>query len=141
MKILIVGGLAQNKLRYALERFGFAEADVADENSGDEALRTRPVLNRLHAMVKRRMREDNTAAGLLELLDARSDWLVVCDEVGCGVVPVDAFERAWREEAGRLCCALAARADVVERVTCGIAQRLKGGYCENSADSAWPDNR
>lgn len=126
MKILLIGGMGQNKLAYALERYGFAQTDVADEHSSDTALSTRPVLYRLHAVVERRMRHGEGTGALLELLDARADWLVICDEVGGGVVPMDAFERAWREEVGRLCCTLAARADVVERVTCGLAQRIKG---------------
>ena len=50
---------------------------------------------------------------------------VVCDEIGCGVVPVDAFERAWREETGRICCMLAERAARVDRIFCGIATCLK----------------
>ena len=51
--------------------------------------------------------------------------VVVCREVGCGVIPMDAQERNWREAVGRLCCALAAQAEAVYRVTCGLGMRLK----------------
>ena len=51
--------------------------------------------------------------------------VVVCREVGCGVVPMDRAERDRREAVGRLCCALAARAEAVYRLTCGIPMRLK----------------
>lgn len=52
--------------------------------------------------------------------------VVACCEVGSGVVPADADARAWRERVGRVCCALAARSDVVVRMVCGIPQVLKG---------------
>ena len=52
---------------------------------------------------------------------------IIATEVGCGVVPADAEERAAREAAGRLCCLLAQRADTVMRVFCGIPVVIKGG--------------
>ena len=47
-------------------------------------------------------------------------------EVGGGVVPMDAEERAGREAAGRLACLLAERADCVVQMFCGIPTVLKG---------------
>ena len=51
---------------------------------------------------------------------------MIATEVGGGVVPVDAGERAAREAAGRLACLLAERADTVVRVFCGLPMALKG---------------
>lgn len=62
-----------------------------------------------------------------ELADELSRYdAVIATEVGGGVVPVDPAERAARERAGRLNCLLAARADAVVRVFCGIPKVLKG---------------
>ena len=59
--------------------------------------------------------------------------IVIATEVGCGVIPIDAREREKREAAGQLACALAARADTVIRVCCGIPQLLKGEWpCASS---------
>ena len=52
--------------------------------------------------------------------------LVLATEVGGGVVPIDAAERAAREAAGRLACLLAARADCVVQMFCGLPTVLKG---------------
>ena len=52
--------------------------------------------------------------------------LVLATEVGGGVVPMDAGERAAREAAGRLACLLASRADCVVQMFCGIPTVLKG---------------
>ena len=54
--------------------------------------------------------------------------VVIATEVGGGVIPLDAFERRRREDAGRLSCLLARRADTVIRVCCGLPQLLKGEW-------------
>ena len=53
---------------------------------------------------------------------------VIANEVGCGVVPMEAEQRRFRERAGRLSCLLAQRADTVIRVCCGLPQVLKGDW-------------
>lgn len=68
-------------------------------------------------------------------LEALADQLaqrevVIATEVGGGVVPADAAQRAGREAAGRLACLLAARADTVIRVFCGLPMVLKGSTKE-----------
>ena len=59
------------------------------------------------------------------ILDKNRDLIIVCDEIGCGLVPVDAFEREYRESVGRICTELAKNADEVYRVTCGIGNRIR----------------
>ena len=52
--------------------------------------------------------------------------VVTATEVGGGVVPVEAAQRAARENAGRLACLLAERADCVVQMFCGLPTVLKG---------------
>lgn len=61
---------------------------------------------------------------LIERLVAKA--IVTCSEVGAGIVPLDARERAWREAVGRMSCELASQADAVVRMVCGIPVVLKG---------------
>ena len=70
-------------------------------------------------------------AARTEDLDALAEKLsryevVIATEIGGGVVPMDAGERAAREAAGRLNCLLAERATAVIRVFCGIPLLIKG---------------
>ena len=53
------------------------------------------------------------------------DAVVITDEIGCGVVPMDRNDRIWREAAGRALCVIAQKAETVIRVTCGIGVRIK----------------
>lgn len=60
--------------------------------------------------------------------------VVIATEMGGGVVPTDAGRRHAREQAGRLVCLLAERADTVVRVCCGIPQVLKGTLPQGAGD-------
>lgn len=60
-----------------------------------------------------------------ELLVCNGELLIVSDEVGYGVVPIDAFERRYRETVGRVCTELAAASSRVHRVICGIGTVIK----------------
>ena len=65
--------------------------------------------------------------GLQELADELAAYdVVTATEVGGGIVPIDPAERARREAAGRLACLLAARADCVVQMFCGLPTILKG---------------
>ena len=58
-------------------------------------------------------------------LAAHPEGVLIWDEVGCGVTPLDRGEREWRELTGRICCELAESAQAVYRVRCGLGVRLK----------------
>ena len=51
--------------------------------------------------------------------------VIVADEVGAGVVPIAAEDRAFREAVGRALCVIAQNSEKVVRVTCGIGVRIK----------------
>ncbi len=71
------------------------------------------------------------AADLDRLADELADYdVVTAAEVGGGVVPIDPAARAAREAAGRLACLLAARADCVVQMFCGLPTILKGELAE-----------
>ena len=60
------------------------------------------------------------------VLAGNADKLVlVSDEVGSGIVPIDAFQREISEKNARVNCNLAGQAEQVIRVTAGIGTRIK----------------
>lgn len=62
---------------------------------------------------------------LEELFTKNPQAVILCDEVGMGIVPIEKQERVWRELVGRACCLIAHRADEVVRLVCGIPQTIK----------------
>ena len=128
MKHLIIGGASQGKRQYVLDRLAVPERNIADGGAANiEAALAKPCVDKLHLLVRRLMEAGaDPSTTVLSALDGREDWLILSDEIGAGIVPIDPVDRRWREEVGRLCCDLAARADRVERIVCGLPQRLKG---------------
>lgn len=60
-----------------------------------------------------------------EICVQHPDAVIVADEVGAGVVPMAAEDRAFREAVGRALCVIAQKAEKVVRVTCGIGVMIK----------------
>ena len=112
---LIIGGAHSGKREYAIRTLGFDEKDMSSDINSDA-----DVICDLHLM----LRETEDEAALLTLLKGKK--AVICDEVGCGIIPADEHDRCWRERVGRVCCELAASADKVVRLNCGIASVIKG---------------
>jgi len=96
--ILVIGGRGAGKRSFVTDVLGFSPEQFAENG---------PVLY----------------GPPLEALLGRA--VVVCREVGCGVVPMDRGDRDRREAVGRLCCDLAREAEAVYRLQCGLAMRLK----------------
>ena len=127
MTNLLIGGAYQGKHALAVRLFAVTcWADGADCTL--DALKQADGVDRLHLLVRRRLEAGQGTDGLLEALVGKT---VVCDEIGCGIVPLDPIDRAWREAVGRLLCDLAARADRVIRVTGGLPQAIKGDVVWN----------
>ena len=122
---LVTGGAYQEKLGYAKELY----PDVVWKDGAEcglQDIETCEALDRFHLFVRRWLEAGRTKEELIDtVLKKNSGILIVCDEVGCGLVPVDAFEREYREAVGRICTAFADRADRVDRVVCGIGMRIK----------------
>lgn len=112
--ILVIGPMGAGKREYVKRQLGYSDVQIAAAE-----LDGRPVLADAHLLVHE--------YALNELLPALlGKDVVICNEVGSGVVPAEPEERDWREAAGRLSCRLAKEAQAVVRVYYGIATVLKG---------------
>lgn len=107
---MIVGGAWQGKTAYA-------------ERNYPAPYR---IVNHYQEVIRSQMQRGEEPLEEVKKLPLTDEGLVIiCDEVGCGLVPVDAFERAYREQVGRTGGYLAAQAKQVIRVVCGIGQTIK----------------
>lgn len=126
--ILIVGGRSQGKKTFVCGLFsGLTEADFADGRTEDEdVLLQKKVLFHFEGLVRRLLDAGkNPAEFVSAYISARPDGILISDEIGSGIIPMDPFEEEWRETTGRLLCELAQGAEAFYRVTSGIGQRLK----------------
>lgn len=128
MFVIVIGGMAQGKLSYVLESSEYSMEDVNDgkELEFDNIL-SKPVLNHFHLLVRRALEQHYDCNKLVEnILSSTSLTYLLCDEVGSGIVPMDCFERNYREQVGRILCKLVKNADRVIRMQCGIPTVIKG---------------
>lgn len=110
--VLIIGGAFQDKLTVALGYSSLSDDHVSDGMD-------KRIVNNFQNYFKNNMDEE----GLLEKCRGK---IIICDEVGCGIIPLDKSDRVYREALGRFLCDLAALSDTVIRVTAGIGQFIKG---------------
>lgn len=92
----------------------------------DEEIINADILNHFHLWVRRNIEKpDSLRNRLADILQKNPGIAIICDEIGCGIVPMDSLEREYRELTGRICCELAEQANSVERILFGIGQKLK----------------
>lgn len=109
--VFIIGGAFQGQKEYAMLHYP-----------------KRLIIEELHQKIFHWMQEGkDTKQEIKNLIRyaKEEDAVVLTDEIGYGIVPNRAFLREYREEVGRLCCLLAAEADVVIRVVAGIGMVIK----------------
>lgn len=119
--ILIIGGAYQGKLDYAKSTFGITDKQIHTCTEAEIDF-TRRCIYKI---------EEFTHAhpdALAYFQAHREEWqdsILICQDIFCGVVPMGADLRAWRQNTGRLCQYLAGEANRVSRIFCGLEQRLK----------------
>ena len=135
---LVIGGAAQGKLEVAkkLVQSGYNKDNVQiasktmiimDETYNKvEDLYGATIINHYHLIIKRLLKEKQDPELIMEeIISKNPDVYIVSTEIGYGIVPMDAFEREYRERTGRICCKIAEKANEVYRVLCGIEVRIK----------------
>ncbi len=125
---LIIGGFAQGKRTYVMEQYGYTEQNFFD--AAEQTLAAwhgEPVINHAASLVTQWLQEgQNLQTAAEQLCIQLKDGILITQEVGCGLIPITAEERQWREAVGRVNCIFAAHADTVVRVCCGLGMVIKG---------------
>ena len=124
---LIIGGAYQGKTDYAKAAFGLRDGDIYTCTEGQTAVDfSRPCIDSLEQFTLACVRAG--VDGVAYFRQHREEWqgsIFICRDIACGVVPLGADMRAWRQMTGRLCQLLAKDARSVRRIFCGLEQRLK----------------
>lgn len=152
--ILVIGGLAQGKLHYVKRNYTNGEDEqemlvldgtlrlVSDTEIAHATARevqtmsgkqpterqtaAQVIVNHLHRYIREQLQQGtDPEKAIANFREEHPDCILICDEIGNGIVPMEAEERIYRERTGRILEQLAAQADEVVRVVCGIGQKLK----------------
>ena len=119
--ILIIGGAYQGKLEFAKEAFGIREEEVYTCTAGEIDFSKRCIYK-----IEEFTYGHPDPIGYFQ--SHREQWsnsILILQDIFCGVVPMGAEVRAWRQNTGRLAQYLSKEADQVSRIFCGLEQRLK----------------
>ena len=124
--IVITGAAYSGKTAYCRENYAPSEILDGAVCPIADAL-TAPCIGSYHALIRRIIAENADPIAFTEqLIRENPDCIVLLDEIGCGIIPLDKAERLWREQTGRCGCLLTAHAETVIRLCCGIPTAIKG---------------
>lgn len=122
----IIGGAYQGKLEFAEKQFSISPDEVFNcTEDGGISFGSR-CINKLEEFTLWCVR--NSADAVEIFREHSGEWrdsVLICCDIFCGVVPMGADMRAWRDMTGKLCAYLSSEAETVTRVFCGLPQRLK----------------
>ena len=117
---VVIGGAYQGKLEYARRTYALTDEDLffcTPEHPIDPGKRC---ICRLEEYVLGCVRR-----GEQPEVPLRPDGVILCRDISCGVVPMEAELRVWREAVGTLLGQLSRQAESVTRLFYGIPQALK----------------
>lgn len=120
---LIIGGAYMGKREYAKTQLGITRIEECDGHLPGFHTGCVAGLEKLSLACVQQKQD------AVELLRSHrglwKDAVLIARDISCGVVPMDAEERAWREENGRMLRMLSQEAEKVIRIWYGMPQVLK----------------
>ena len=122
---LIIGGAYQGKRDFAKAAFHLTDAQIFT-CTGEEIIFSAPCIDKIEEFTLGCVKAGKDPVAIFrQHEDEWKDAVLICQDIFCGVVPVDGHARAWRQDTGRLCQYLASEATRVSRIFCGLEHRLK----------------
>lgn len=119
--VFIIGGAYQGKLDFAMRTFSLTQEDIFI-CSGAQIDFSKRCIYKIEEFAK----YHPDPIGYFEThRDRMRDSILIMEDLFCGVVPMGAETRAWRQNAGRLSQYLSREASQVSRIFCGLEHRLK----------------
>lgn len=118
---MYIGGAYQGKLSYAKQQNPDIKWRDGASCTLKELLEAQGVY-RFQEFIRKHMEIEDLAE---QLIQENPRSVIVTDEIGYGLVPVEEEARNFRERTGRICTKLAAHCERVERIVCGISTRIR----------------
>lgn len=126
MREFVIGGIAQGKLKYVLDKYNLTQEDVCNGEECDYNNINKRVVYNFHIICKRLLEDHIDIRSFVEeLINKNEDIIIISNEIGYGIIPEVKKEKIWREETGRASTIIAKEFEIVTRVISGIPMVLK----------------
>ena len=119
--ILIIGGAYQGKLDYAKSAFQICDDDIYVCAAGEIDFSKRCI----YRIEEFAYHHPDPVSYFQAYREQWQNSILILQDIFCGVVPMGAENRAWRQQTGRLAQYLSREAKQVSRIFCGLEHRLK----------------
>lgn len=122
---LIIGGMYQGKLDYALKKYNLGIKDVY--KCKDETIDySKRIIYKFNLYIYNLIKEGlDPVKEVINNLERFKDKIIISDEISSGVVPLDKMDRLYRDKVGVILNRLASESDSVVRIFCGLEEKLK----------------
>lgn len=120
---LIIGGQYQGKTDWAKAEFSLSDGDFA-VCEGTELPKSSRAVCHLERYTRACVEAGLDPCAVTDFA-ALEGKILICDEIASGLVPMDPIDRKWRDATGHFLARLAARANRVTRIFCGLPLRLR----------------
>lgn len=117
--VLIIGGAYQGKLDYAKDSLGVSEIYTC---TGPEIDFSKGCIYKIEEFTAH---HPDPVSYFRAHREQWRDSVLIMQDIFCGVVPMGAENRAWRQRTGRLAQYLSREAQQVSRIFCGLELKLK----------------
>lgn len=111
--IFVTGGYKSGKRQFVIDNLNYSKDDFTDNLEDDSST---VIFN---------LQDINILDYDKALTKLLTKQVIICNELGCGVVPIEKELRQKRDLIGKLCIDIASKADEVYRVYAGIGVKIK----------------
>lgn len=125
--ILIIGGAYQGKLDFAKNEFNIGESDIFYCNDKNiEIDFNKNIIANIDKFILAMIKNNKEPIKYInDNIHKFSNKIITCEDISCGVVPIDYQMRVLRESIGHCLSILSKNSDRVVRLFCGIPMDLK----------------
>lgn len=125
--ILAIGGAYQGKLDFVKNEFNISNDDIffCSENNCYIDF-DKKVINSLHLFILSMIKNNKDPVSYIkENIEKFKDKIIICDDISCGIVPIEEDMRILREKIGYSLSIITKESERVIRVFCGVPMDLK----------------
>lgn len=125
--IFVFGGSYQGKTDFVKKTFSLTDEDIFVPEEGMTEFETdRKAISHMERFIYSRIEKELPVFDWFdEHMEMFRDRIVICDDISCGVVPIEKILRLYRDNVGKQMQIFSREADEVYRVYAGLGEKLK----------------